>query len=97
MYSLSPQDVGREWRIDEGEVRAVFYLVPNHGGETRVEECPKYLMVNSVMPMSFLSEDDDYMKIGHLCRMIDNAECHTIYIGGLDGAVAAVRERMSSI
>lgn len=97
MYSLSPHDVGRGWKIDEGDVRAVFYLVPNHGGETRIEECPKYMMVNRVMPMSFLSEEDDHMKIRHLCGMIDNAVCHTIYIGGLEGAVSAVRERMSSI
>jgi hypothetical protein len=95
MYSLSPRDVGREWKIDEGEVRAVFYLVPNHGGETRMEESPKYGMVEKVMPMSFLSEKDDHKKIGHLCRMIDKAECYTIYIGDLEGAVSAVRERMS--
>lgn len=97
MYSLSPHDVGREWKVDEAEVRAVFYLVPNHGGETRIEECPKYLMVNRVMPMSFLSEKDDHMKIRHLCRMIDNAECHTIYIGGLEGAVAGLQEKLSVI
>lgn len=97
MYSLSPHDVGREWKIDEADVRAVFYLVPNHDGETRIEECPKYLMVNRVMPMSFLSEKDDHMKISHLCRMIDDAECHTIYIGGLEGAVSGLQERLSVI
>jgi len=97
MYSLSPQDLGREWKIDEGEVRAVFYLVPNHGGETRIEECPKFLMVNRVMPMSFLSENDDHMKISRLCRMIDRAECHTIYIGGLEEAVSGLQEKLSVI
>ena len=97
MYSLSPHDVGREWKIDEGEVRAVFYLVPNHDGETRIEACPKFLMVSRVMSMSFLSEKYDHRKIGHLCSMIDNAECYTVHIGDLEGAVAGLQERLSVI
>ncbi len=97
MYSFTPLDAGLGWVIDEADVRAVFYLVPNHGGDTRIEECPKYLMVSRVMPMSFLSEKDDHLKIKHLCRMIDNAECFTIYIGGLEGAISGLRDKLSVI
>ncbi len=95
MYSLSPQDAGYDWKIDEGEVRAIIYLERNHGGKTRMEECPKYRMVEKIMPMSFLSETADHLKIGELCRLIDNADCSILHIGDLEGAVSALQEKMS--
>ncbi len=97
MYSFTPLDAGRPWKIDEGEVSAVFYLVRNHGGETRIEECPKYRMVEKIMPMSFLSETNDHLKIGGLCGLIDSAHCYLLYIGDLDGAVSGLQEKMSVI
>lgn len=95
MYSFAPQDAGYDWKIDEGEVRAIFYLVPNHGGESRIEACPKFMMVNRVMPMSFLSETADHLKINQLCSMIDRADCYVLYVGDLGGAVSALQEKMS--
>jgi hypothetical protein len=97
MYSLAPQDLGRGWKIEEGEVHSIFYLVPNHGGESRIEPCPKYVMVNRIMPMSFLSETADHLKIGQLCGMIDGADCYILYVGDLEGAVSGLREKMSVI
>ncbi|MFI5324499.1 MAG: hypothetical protein ACHQ6U_13530 [Thermodesulfobacteriota bacterium] len=97
MYSLAPQDLGYDWKIDEGKIRAVFYLVPNHGAESRIEACPKFMMVNRVMPMSFLSETVDHLKISRLCGMIDNADCYILYVGDLKGAVSALREELSVI
>ena len=95
MYSFTPRDAGCAWKIDEGDIQAVFYLEPNHGGDTRIEECPKYRMVEKIMPMSFLSETADHLKIGELCRMIDSAHCYIIYIGELEGAVSGLQEKMS--
>ncbi len=97
MYSFTPRDAGYGWRIDERDVRAVIYLEPNHSGESRIEECPKYSMVEKVMPMSFLSETDDHLKIGGLCRLIDNAECYVLHVGGLDGAVSVLQKRLSAL
>ncbi len=97
MYSFSPQDAGYEWKINEGEVRAVFYLRPNHGGESRIETCPKYEMVRKVMPMSFLSESEDYKKIDRLCALIDKADCHVLHFGDLAGAVSALQQKMTVI
>ena len=94
MYSFSPQEVGYQWKIDEGVVHAVFYLVPNHRGESRIEECPKFMMVHKVMPMSFLSETEDHLKISQLCRMIDSANCYVLHLGSLEGAASALREKM---
>lgn len=95
MYSFTPLDAGYGWKIDEGEVRAIFYLVPNHGGESRIEACPKFMMVHRVMSMSFLSETADHMKINQLCSMIDRADCYVLQVGDLEGAVSALQEKMS--
>ncbi len=95
MYSFTPRDAGRDWKIEEADVRAVIYLEPNHGGESRIEECPKYRMVEKVMPMSFLSEKDDHLKIGGLCGLIDNAECWVLHVGDLEGAVSGLQQKLS--
>ena len=95
MFSFTPRDAGFGWRIDEGDIQAIFYLEPNYGGDTRIEECPKYRMVEKVMPMTFLSETDDHLKIGELCRLMDNADCYIIHIGDLAGAVAGLQEKLS--
>jgi hypothetical protein len=95
MYSLAPQDAGYDWKIDEGEVRSVIYLEGNHGGKTRMEECPKYRMVEKVMPMTFFSDTADHLKIAEICRVIDKADCSIMYIGDLEGAVSALQEKMS--
>jgi len=94
MYSFTPQDAGYRWKIDEGIVRAVFYIVPNHRRESRLEECSKFMMVHKVMPMSFLSETEDHLKISHLCRMIDSANCYVLHLGNLEGVASALREKM---
>lgn len=95
MYSFTPQDAGYPWKIDEGDVRAVIYLEPNHGGESRIEECSKYRMVQKVMPMSFLSETADHLKIGGICRLVDNADCFVLHVGDLEGAVSGLQEKLS--
>jgi len=95
MFSFAPQDAGFGWKIDDGEVRAIFYLEPNHGGDTHMVECPKYLMAQKIMPMTFLSESDDHMKIGELCGIIDRADCYVLHLGDLEGAVSTLLEKMS--
>lgn len=97
MYSFTPQDAGYRWKIDEGDVRAVIYLEPNHGGESYIEECSKYRMVEKVMPMSFLSETADHMKIGGICGLVDNADCFVLHVGDLEGAVSGLQDKLSML
>ncbi len=97
MYSFTPRDAGLDWVIDEADVGAVIYLEPNHGGESRVEECSKFKMVERIMPMSFLSETDDHLKIGGLCRLVDSADCFVLHVGDLDGAVSGLQQKLSVI
>ena len=97
MFSFTPHDAGFDWKIDEAYIKAIFYLKPNHGNPTSVEECPKSSMVQKVMPMTFLSESDDHMKIGELCRIIDSVDCFVVNIGDLDSAVSKLKQTMQSI
>jgi hypothetical protein len=62
-----------------------------------VERCPKYLMVQKVMPMTFFSKSRDHVKIGELCRIIDRAACFVLRMGSLDTAVAAVRDKLTAL
>lgn len=94
MYSFTPHDAGFEWKIDDGEIRAILYLEPNHSADSRLVKCPKYLMAQKIMPMTFLSESDDHLKIGELCKLIDRVDCYILHIGALDGAVSAIRENI---
>lgn len=94
MFSFSPADAGLEWKVDAGKIDAVFHLEPNHGRTTYIEECPKYRMVKRVMPMTYLAETEDHMKIPAVCRMVDEADCYVLGIGDLDGAVAALQEKL---
>ncbi|MCI0453367.1 MAG: hypothetical protein L0Y68_00040 [Candidatus Dadabacteria bacterium] len=95
IYSFSPSDAGFSWKIETRKAEFFFYLEPNHGGETRVEKCPKYLMVQKVMPRTFLSNTHDHLKIGQLCRMIDDSDCYILRLGNLDSAISSVREKVS--
>lgn len=90
-YAFSPGEAGFHWKIEPGEIDAVYFLTPNHGGETRVEECPKYLMAQKIMPMTFLSESGDHMKIAELCRVLDRADCRVLHVGDLEAASAHFR------
>ena len=97
MYSFSPNDAGFEWNIDEGKIDFIFYLEPNHGGESRLELCPKVDMVKNLMPMSFISEKEDHKKISELCSVVDQADCYVLHNGDLEGAVSSIQKKMSVI
>lgn len=95
LYSFSPRDAGYDWKIESREAEVIFYLEPNHGGETGIEECPKYLMAKEVMARSLLSESHDHLKIGELCSMIDRADCYILHVGNLESAAASIRESLT--
>jgi hypothetical protein len=93
---LSPSALGRPWRIAPGPVDAVFVLEPNHGRPTRVEPCPRYLMVQRMMAQSEAPHGGGQQWIQEISATVDRACCHTLYVGQLDGAVAAVQEALES-
>jgi hypothetical protein len=44
VVAFDPREAGLDWRITIAPVDAIFALVRNHGGATRLEACPKYRM-----------------------------------------------------
>jgi hypothetical protein len=93
-FFLSPAALGRPWRIAPGPVDAIFFLEPDHGRPTRVEPCPRYLMVQRVMAQSEAPHDGRRRWIEDISTTVDRARCHTLYVGWLDGAIAAVQEAL---
>jgi hypothetical protein len=95
IYSFSPLDAGYEWKVESRKADAIFFLEPNHGGKTLVEECPKFEMARRIMPMTLLSESRDHLKISSLCKIIDDAGCYILRVGDLAGTADSMREKMS--
>lgn len=95
LYSFSPRDAGYDWKIESREAEVIFYLEANHGGETSIEKCPKYLMAKEVMARSFLSESHDHLKIGTLCSIVGRADCYVLRVGNLASAAASIRRLLT--
>jgi hypothetical protein len=47
VWALDPNHAGFDWQITEGSVDVLVYLEANHGGQSRIQRCPKHLMASS--------------------------------------------------
>jgi len=97
LYSFAPSNAGFGWKIENKKTDFIFYLEPARGRKTRVEKCPKYMMVQKAMPLTFFSNTHDHEKIGKLCNIIVNAVCYILHIGDLDSAVYAMHGNLNTI
>ena len=86
-----PAALGFDWVIEPAPVAAVFYLVPNHGGRTSLDPCPKHLMAHRVMSQSTGPETGRRAWIRDVCVMLDLASSYTLTLGDLDEAVNVVK------
>jgi hypothetical protein len=91
-FYLDPAEAGFPWRITAAPVAAVVFLEPNHGGATRLAPCPAHRMAERVMTHSRPPAAGPRSWIEEVCGLLDQARCYTLYVGGLDEAVACVRE-----
>jgi hypothetical protein len=82
-----PAELGFDWVIEPAPVAAVFYLEPNHGGRTRLAQCPKYLMAQRVMAQSTGPAGDKRQWIRDVCDTLDAASSYSLILGDLDEAV----------
>jgi hypothetical protein len=89
-----PAELGFDWVIEAAPAAAVFYLEPNHGGRTRLADCPKYVMVQRVMSQSTGPETGNRQWIRDVCDMLDRAAAFTLTLGDVDEAVAVVKEAL---
>lgn len=92
IFSFAPSETGFDWKIESRKTDFIFFLKQNHGSRTWVEKCPKYLMVQKMIPLSFFSISDDFKKIAALCQITDQADCFVLHIGSPDSAVSVMQE-----
>ena len=95
MFPVDPAALGFEWRIGAGPVSAVFVVEPNHGGDSAVAPCPKYLMAQRLMTHSWAPDGGVRDWIAEVCAMLAAADCYTLRLGDLGAAVAALRDALA--
>lgn len=89
-FSVDPTELGFKWHIDEAPVDAVFFLEPNHGADTRLEEYAKYAMAQKIMSQSNLPAAGAQEWIKDVVTMLDAASSYLLHCGDLDSAIKAV-------
>ena len=87
-----PAALGFDWVVEPAPVAAVFYLEPNHGGGTLLTPCPKHLMAHRIMAQSTGPSAGKPQWIRDVCAILDSASSHTLVVGGLDEAVAGIKD-----
>jgi hypothetical protein len=95
IFGFSPKDAGFEWVIDNRPIRAIFYLKPNHGGESYLEPCTDLDIIQKIMPMSYAATPRKQIK--DVCRLVQQAESYQLRIGDLDKALTCMRDAMKTI
>ena len=92
---FDPLDAGLEWQANWGKADTIFYLEPNHGQQTKIEICPKWLMIQKLMVQSIDFDTNPEAQIADLCKMVNESDNFMIRIGDLDGAVRGIKGILS--
>jgi hypothetical protein len=97
IYAFSPSEAGFTWEIRKQEIAALFYLESNRACKTEIKSCPKYLMVQKIMPRTFFALSHEHQKIGELCKLVDRTACFSFQLGSLDGAVDQIQKTLDRV
>jgi hypothetical protein len=95
VYSLSPQDLGRNWVLKPAPVDRVIYLEPNYGGQTRLRPVGRTRMANLLMSQAFAPLGGRPWWIADIAGLVTRAECSVLWNGDPDES-AMVISRLSS-
>ena len=93
-FSIDLTELGFEWHIDGAPVDAVFFLEPNHGADTRLEEYPKYAMAQLIMSQSNLPAAGAHEWVKDVVAMLDTASSYLLHCGKLDSAIKAIKSAL---
>jgi len=91
LFAFDPTVAGKKWYIKPTTLEAVFFIHKNHSGESRLEECPKYKMVQQVMTQSTAPTQPDGNWLGDLCETIDNSKSYNLHLGETGSAMALIK------
>jgi hypothetical protein len=94
VYGFAPSEWGHPWHIRHGPLDAVFFLEPNHGGQSRLVEVPRYEMIRLAVDRLRVLDKGQRGWIAEICRQFDAAACYKLVVGGLDSTVALLLSRL---
>jgi hypothetical protein len=97
IYAFAPSESGYSWHIRDASVDAVIFLDPNHGGQSRLVEIPRFQMVQFAMSQARVFDRQDRSWITMLCRQLDRAACYKLVVGDLDNAVALLISKLRGL
>lgn len=94
LYFFDPTNCGKSWEIFEDKLSAIFYLEPNHGGNSQITTIPAWQMTQRLMEQidNFAARADAQIK--SLCSVIKQSKRFVLRVGNLDEAVKIFRERL---
>jgi len=92
LFAFSPSEADFDWQIKKLQADIFIFMHANHGEKSRIEACPKYRMVQKIMPRTFLIGAMEHMKIEKLCALIKRSMCYNLYMGDLKSAVAQLKK-----
>ena len=97
IYSFAPSEWGFPWHIRHAGVDAVFFLDPNHGGRSRIQEIPRHRMMQLAVPQLRLLDRANREWIAPLCRHFDRAFCGRLVLGSLDSAADLLLSKLGEL
>ena len=92
IFAFDPMVAGKNWKIEPTSLEAIFFIHKNHGSKSRLEECPKYKMVQQVMTQATAPINPDGNWLGDLCKTIDNSKTFDLHLGEIGPAMRLIKE-----
>jgi hypothetical protein len=96
-YSFAPSEWGFPWHLRNAPIDAVFYLDPNHGGQPRISELPRYHMAQLAIGEARIFDQRNRGWIAELCSLLDRAACFRLVVGGLDSTAAMLLKKLRNL
>lgn len=97
IYAFAPSEWGFPWHIRNAGVDAVFFLDPNHGGQSRIREIPRHRMIQHAITRLRPLERAERSWIPALCRQFDRAFCGQLVLGNLDSAADLLLSKLRDL
>ena len=90
-FFFDPTEAGFRWTCLADHVDTAFYLRPNHGGETRLRKCPKYLMARNLLRQVENYSERNRDQSQRMFESINTVNCYELELGDLEAAVREIK------
>jgi hypothetical protein len=94
IWAWRPDRAGFGWEVRQAPVDAVVVVEPNHGGDTRIREHPRYLTVQRVVRMA-AARGPAGAVVAELTGIVGAADCHVLTLGEPGRSAIAMERALS--